>query len=212
MACATPLPVFTTVAADARGLDTHDALCRLTCRDADIHCRSTTGWSRALRAPAAVEDVMRAFEGPMSTLPMVRSRAGRGGRGQRAANLSAVVCRWRDTSSLRVVAHPMLQWLLHPRPDFTPHRSGLNGFVRQWLPADQAGHRLVPHAIPQDRQHDPVGSRGSSPLAGRIANRFRRLLIAVAGFGTHCATKEKQGEGAAGCRDCSGSVWWVGVR
>lgn len=96
---------------------THDALCRLTCRDAGIHVLSVE-YRRAPehRAPAAVDDAYAAFGWAHTHATGLGAASGTVAVGgdSAGANLAAVVARLtRDAGT----PAPVLQWLLYPVVD-----------------------------------------------------------------------------------------------
>lgn len=205
---ATPLLVFYHGGGWTLGdLDTHDALCRLTCRDADIQVLSIDyRLAPEHPAPAAVEDAYAAFvwahEHASDEFGALPGRVAVGGDSA-GGNLSAVVCQLaRDKARYEGGPTPVLQWLLYPRTDFTAQTRSM-GLFGQWLPADQAGHRLVPHAIPQGFR---CRSGGSAVVAvvGRIAVRAGACSHRGRRLRPIARRRRKLCEGAAGCRDCSG--------
>lgn len=114
-------------------LDTHDALCRLTCRDADIHVLSID-YRRAPEhpAPAAIEDAYAAFEWAYQHTTQLGASSGLVAVGGDSAggNLAAVVCQLaRDAGG----PAPLLQWLLYPRTDFTAQTRSMTLFARGFL-------------------------------------------------------------------------------
>ncbi len=100
-------------------LETHDAVCRLVCRDAGVHVLAVD-YRRAPEhpAPAAAEDALAAFTwaaqhaGELGADP---ERVAVGGDSA-GGNLAAVVAQQaRDAGG----PAPVLQWLLYPATDFT---------------------------------------------------------------------------------------------
>lgn len=204
---ATPLLVFYHGGGWTLGdLDTHDALCRLTCRDADIQVLSIDyRLAPEHPAPAAVEDAYAAFvwahEHASDEFGALPGRVAVGGDSA-GGNLSAVVCQLARDKARYEGGHPGTAVAAVSQDRF--HRTdSLNGPVRQWLPADQAGHRLVPHAIPQGFR---CRSGGSAVVAvvGRIAVRAGACSHRGRRLRPIARRRRKLCEGAAGCRDCSG--------
>jgi acetyl esterase/lipase len=161
-------------------LDTHDALCRLTCRDADIHVLSIDyRLAPEHPAPAGVDDAYAAFRwacehaGDLGAIPGKIAVGGDSAGG----NLATVVSRLArdDGGSL-----PALQWLLYPITDLTAQTRSLTLFA--------AGFVLTKHDM--DWFHaqylsgsdvDPTDPRVSPLLADSLA-RLPPALIATAGF------------------------------
>ncbi|MDI3314274.1 MAG: alpha/beta hydrolase [Mycobacterium sp.] len=161
-------------------LDTHDALCRLTCRDAGIHVLSIDyRLGPEHPAPAAVDDAYAAFRWARehaAELGAIDARVAVGGDSA-GGNLAAVVAqRARDDA----VSAPVLQWLLYPRTDFTAHTRSLSlfseGFLLtkhdlDWFTAQYLGGSGI----------DPADPR-VSPLRADTLTGLAPALIAIAGF------------------------------
>ncbi|SON62560.1 Carboxylesterase NlhH [Mycobacterium simulans] len=131
---AAPLLVFYHGGGFALGdLDTHDALCRLTSRDAGVHVLSVDyRLAPEHRAPAAVDDAYAAFQwayehaGELGAIPEQVAVGGDSAGG----NLAAVVAQLaRDSGG----PTPVLQWLIYPRTDFTAQTRSLSLFARGFL-------------------------------------------------------------------------------
>ncbi|MDD4865788.1 MAG: alpha/beta hydrolase [Mycobacterium sp.] len=161
-------------------LDTHDALCRLTCRDAGIHVLSIA-YRRAPEhpAPAAVEDAHAAFvwacehAGELGAAP---GRVAVGGDSM-GGNLAAVVCqRARDEGG----PVPALQWLIYPRTDATAQTRSLSLFARGFL----LTRRDLDWFHAQYLRESPLdaGDPRVSPLLADSLHGLAPALIAVAGF------------------------------
>lgn len=161
-------------------LDTHDALCRLTCRDADIHVLSIDyRLAPEHPAPAAVEDAYAAFQwahehaGELGAIP---GRIAVGGDSA-GGNLAAVVSQLaRDNGG----PAPVLQWLIYPITDHTVLTRSRTLFADGFL--------LTKHDI--DWFHEQyLGSSAVEPDDARVsplrADNLSGLppaLIAIAGF------------------------------
>lgn len=161
-------------------LDTHDALCRLTCRDADIHVLSIDyRLAPEHPAPAAVDDAYAAFRWAHDHAVELGAIPGRVAVGGDSAggNLAAVVSQLaRDDGG----PSPVLQWLIYPSTDFTARTRSLtlfaNGFLLtkhdiDWFHAQYLG----------DSSIDPADPRVSPLLADELSG-LSPALIAIAGF------------------------------
>lgn len=178
---ATPLLVFYHGGGWSIGdLDTHDALCRLTSRDAGIHVLSVDyRLAPEHAAPAAVEDAHAAFRwacehaGELGAIP---GRVAVGGDSA-GGNLAAVVCQLaRDEGG----PAPVLQWLLYPRTDFTAQTRSLSLFARGFLLTKRDMDWFESQYLrrsPLDRTDPRV-----SPLLAESLSGLAPALIAVAGF------------------------------
>ncbi|MCV7028996.1 alpha/beta hydrolase [Mycobacterium sherrisii] len=114
-------------------LDTADALCRLTSRDAGVHVLSV-GYRLAPEhpAPAGLDDAYAAYRWACEHAAELGAVPGRVAVGGDSAggNLAAVVCQLaRDEGG----PAPLLQWLMYPRTDFTAYTRSLSLFVRGFL-------------------------------------------------------------------------------
>ncbi|OBH11374.1 MULTISPECIES: alpha/beta hydrolase [unclassified Mycobacterium] len=161
-------------------LDSYDALCRLTCRDAGIHVLSIDyRLAPEHPAPAAVEDAYAAFRWAHDHAEELGAAPGRVAVGGDSAggNLAAVVCQLaRDEG----VPAPVLQWLIYPRTDFTTQTRSLSLFARgflltkrdiDWFESQYLRRSSVDRADPR-----------VSPLLAESLAGLAPALIAVAGF------------------------------
>ncbi len=178
---ATPLLVFYHGGGWTIGdLDTHDALCRLTCRDAGVHVLSIDyRLAPEHPAPAAVEDAYAAFKWAYEHAGELGAVPGRVAVGGDSAggNLAAVVCQLaRDDGG----PAPVLQWLIYPRTDFTAQTRSLSLFARgflltrrdmDWFEAQYLRGSGVDAADPR-----------VSPLLAESLSGLAPALIAVGGF------------------------------
>lgn len=161
-------------------LDTHDALCRLVCRDAGIHVVSVD-YRRAPEhpAPAAADDAHAAFTWAVAHAAELGADPDRVAVGGDSAggNLAAVV-------SLTARDHggpaPVLQWLLCPATDFTAQTRSrtlfANGFLLTKADMDWFEARYLEGSGLE--QTDP---RVSPVLAGDLSGLAPALVI-TAGF------------------------------
>jgi acetyl esterase len=161
-------------------LDTYDALCRLTCRDAGIHVLSIDyRLAPEHPAPAAVEDAYAAFEWAHENAAQLGAIPGRVAVGGDSAggNLATVVSRLaRDAGG----PAPMLQWLLYPRTDMTAHTRSMSLFARGFLLTKRNIEWMESHYL-QGSGIDKADPRVSPVLAESLSG-LAPALIAVAGF------------------------------
>jgi acetyl esterase/lipase len=161
-------------------LDTHDALCRLTCRDADVHVLSIDyRLAPEHPAPAASDDAYAAFRWAhehAADLGAIPGKVAVGGDSA-GGNLAALVSqRARDDDG----PSPVFQWLLYPATDFTAQTRSLSLF------AD--GFVLTKHDMDwfQAQYLDGSGIDASdprvSPLLAENLSGLPPALIATAGF------------------------------
>jgi acetyl esterase len=166
-------------------LDTHDPLCRLTCRDADVHVLSIDyRLAPEHPAPAAVDDAYAAFKWACehaAELGAIPDKIAVGGDSA-GGNLAAVVSQLARDSNSRDPAGPMpvLQWLIYPRTDFTAQTRSLtlfaDGFLLtkadiDWFNDQYLGGSAVDAADPR-----------VSPLLADSLAGLPPALIATAGF------------------------------
>jgi acetyl esterase len=135
-ACAAPTPllVFYHGGGFSVGdLDTHDPLCRLTCRDAGIHVLSVDyRLAPEHPAPAAIDDAYAAFQWGHEHAVDLGAIPGQVAVGGDSAggNLAAVVSQLaRDRGG----PTPALQWLIYPTTDLSAHTRSLSLFADGFL-------------------------------------------------------------------------------
>lgn len=161
-------------------LDTHDAVCRLTCRDADVAVLSID-YRRAPEhpAPAAVDDAYAAFRWAgdhAAELGAIPGQVAVGGDSA-GGNLAAVVALLaRDDAG----PAPILQWLIYPVTDATAATRSRtlfgDGFLLtkhdiDWFTDQYVGRSPL----------DPTDPRVSPLLAGDLSG-LPPALVAIAGF------------------------------
>ena len=161
-------------------LDTHDALCRLTCRDADIHVLSIDyRLAPEHPAPAAVDDAYAAFRWAhehAADLGAIPGRVAVGGDSA-GGNLAAVVSRLaRDDGG----PAPVLQWLMYPVTDCSAETRSRTLFADgcvltkhdiDWFQSQYVGSSALTATDPQ-----------VSPLLAADLSGLPPALIAIAGF------------------------------
>jgi len=164
-------------------LDTHDALCRLTCRDADVHVLSIDyRLAPEHPAPAAIEDAYAAFQWACEHAEDLGAVPGKVAVGGDSAggNLATVVSQLARDDEDPQGPRPVLQWLIYPRTDLTAqtrsHSLFADGFVLtkhdiDWFEAQYLGGSGV----------EPTDPR-VSPLLAESLSGLPPALIAVAGF------------------------------
>jgi acetyl esterase/lipase len=168
-------------------LDSYDALCRLTCRDAEVHVLSIDyRLAPEHPAPAAIEDAYAAFKWAhehAADLGAVPGRIAVGGDSA-GGNLAAVVAQLaRDAAQNDAEAGgpvPVLQWLLYPRTDFTAQTRSLSLFARGFLLTKRDMDWFHAQYL-RGSGIDPTDPRVSPLLAESLAG-LAPALIAVAGF------------------------------
>lgn len=161
-------------------LDTHDSLCRLTCRDAGIHVLSIDyRLAPEHPAPAAIEDAYAAFTWAYEHADELGAAPGRVAVGGDSAggNLAAVVSQIaRDEGA----PAPVLQWLIYPRTDFTAKNRSLTLFSRGFLLTKRDIDWFESQYLRRSKL-DRTDPRVSPALAESLAG-LAPALIAVAGF------------------------------
>ena len=161
-------------------LDTHDALCRLTCRDAGVHVLSID-YRRAPEhaAPAAVDDAYAAFlwaHEHAAELGAIPGQVAVGGDSA-GGNLAIVVCLLARDAGAPL---PVLQWLLYPRTDFTAHTRSMSLFATGFLLTKRDMDWFHAQYL-RGTDLDPADPR-LSPLLADSLSGLPPALISVAGF------------------------------
>ncbi len=161
-------------------LDTHDALCRLTCRDAGVQVLSIDyRLAPEHPAPAAVEDAYAAFKWACEHANELGAIPGQVAVGGDSAggNLAAVVCQLaRDEGG----PAPVLQWLIYPRTDFSAQTRSLSLFSRGFVLTKRDIDWFESQYLRRsdlDRTDPRV-----SPLLAESLSGLAPALISVAGF------------------------------
>ncbi|MCK8642812.1 alpha/beta hydrolase [Mycobacterium colombiense] len=161
-------------------LDTHDALCRLTCRDAGIHVLSVDyRLAPEHPAPAAIDDAYAAYTWACRHAGELGATPGRVAVGGDSAggNLAAVVSQLaRDEGA----PAPVLQWLIYPRTDFTAKNRSLTLFSRGFLLTKRDIDWFESQYLRRS-ELDRTDPRVSPALAESLTG-LAPALIAVAGF------------------------------
>jgi len=178
---AAPLLVFYHGGGWATGdLDTYDALCRLTCRDAGVHVLSVDyRLAPEHPAPAAVEDAYAAFRWACEHTEELGAIPGQVAVGGDSAggNLAAVVAQLaRDDAG----PAPVLQWLLYPRTDLTARTRSVSLFARGFLLTKRDMDWYQAQYL-RNSGVDPANPR-VSPLLAESLSGLAPALIAIAGF------------------------------
>jgi acetyl esterase/lipase len=161
-------------------LDTHDALCRLTCRDAGVHVLSIDyRLAPEHPAPAALDDAFAAFKWAYEHAGELGATPGQVAVGGDSAggNLAAVVCQLaRDEGG----PAPVLQWLIYPRTDFTAQTRSMSLVARGFLLTRRDMDWFHAQYL-RNSGMDPTDPR-VSPLLAPSLSGLAPALIAVAGF------------------------------
>ncbi len=165
-------------------LDTHDALCRLTCRDAGIHVLSIDyRLAPEHPAPAALEDAYAAFTWAHEHADELGAIPGHVAVGGDSAggNLAAAVCQLaRNEAQNEPGPAPVFQWLIYPRTDFTAQTRSLSLFARGFLLTKRDIDWFHAQYL-RGSGIDPADPR-ISPLLAESLSGLAPALIAVAGF------------------------------
>ena len=161
-------------------LDTYDALCRLTCRDAEVHVLSVDyRLAPEHPAPAAVDDAYAAFRWAhehAGELGAISDKVAVGGDSA-GGNLAAVVSQLaRDDEG----PMPVLQWLIYPRTDFTAKTRSLSLFAKGFL-LTKADMDWFEAQYLADSGIEPTDPR-VSPLLADTLSGLPPALIVTAGF------------------------------
>jgi acetyl esterase len=164
-------------------LDTHDALCRLTCRDAEVHVLSVDyRLAPEHKAPAAVDDAYAAFRWAhehAGDLGAIHDKVAVGGDSA-GGNLAAVVSQLARDDEDPKGPRPVLQWLLYPRTDFSAQTRSMSLFADGFL--------LTKHDMDWFEANYLAGSGIEptdprvSPLLADSLSGLPPALIATAGF------------------------------
>jgi acetyl esterase len=161
-------------------LDTHDPLCRLTCRDAGVHVLSIDyRLAPEHVAPAAVDDAYAAYLWAAEHAEELGASPGKVAVGGDSAggNLAAVVSQLaRDEGAPR----PVLQWLIYPRTDFSAQTRSLTLFADGFL-LTKADIDWFNEQYLGGSGIDATNPRVSPLLAESLAG-LPPALIATAGF------------------------------
>jgi acetyl esterase len=161
-------------------LDTHDPLCRLTCRDADVHVLSIDyRLAPEHVAPAAVDDAYAAYKWAAQHAEELGAIPGKVAVGGDSAggNLAAIVSQLARDEGAPL---PVLQWLIYPRTDFSAQTRSLtlfaDGFLLtkadiDWFTEQYLGGSGIDASDPR-----------VSPLLAESLAGLPPALIATAGF------------------------------
>ena len=166
-------------------LDTHDPLCRLTCRDADVHVLSIDyRLAPEHPAPAAGEDAYAAFRWASEHAEDLGAIPGKVAVGGDSAggNLAAVVSQLArdDRAEGPRKTQPVLQWLIYPRTDFTARTRSLSLFADGFL-LTKADIDWFTEQYLDSSGVDPADPRVSPQLAESLSG-LPPALLATAGF------------------------------
>ncbi|OBG28223.1 lipase [Mycobacterium alsense] len=167
-------------------LDTYDAVCRLTCRDAGIHVLSIDyRLAPEHPAPAGIEDAYAAFTWACEHAAELGAAPGRVAVGGDSAggNLAAVVSQLARDNAREAREGgpvPVLQWLIYPRTDFTARTRSLSLFARGFLLTKRDMDWFESQYL-RGSGIDPTDPRVSPLLAESLAG-LAPALIAVGGF------------------------------
>jgi acetyl esterase/lipase len=161
-------------------LDTHDAICRLTCRDAQVVVLSVDyRLAPEHPAPAALDDAYAAFRWAHDHAAELGGTPGCVAVGGDSAggNLAAgVTLRARDDGG----PAPILQWLLYPVTDATAQTRSRTLYADGYLLTKHDMDWFTDQYVGRS-QLDPADPRVSPLLAPELSG-LPPALIAVAGF------------------------------